>query len=150
MACSECYSGSTVAIEGGSGISVTGTGTPGDKYVVSLTEMTPQEELQILGPFEPSGTLNLAPYGSSYLVDATLTSDLALSLPTSVTGGRARVFVLTLRQDGAGSRTVDFDGAGVVSSAPIVLSTAPFAVDIITLLWTGQEWVGIITALGVA
>lgn len=150
MACSECYTGSTVAIEGGAGISVTGTGTPGDKYVVSLTEQVPQEELQILGPFSPTGTLSLAPYQSSYLVDVTLTGNVALSLPTSVTGARTRVFVLTIRQDATGGRTVGFAAAGVKSSAPIVLSTAANAVDIITLLWTGQEWVGIVTALGIA
>lgn len=150
MACSECYSGSTVAIEGGDGISVTGTGSVGDKYVVSLTENIPQEELTIVGPMAPVGTLNLSPYGSSYEFDVTLQGNLGLSLPLTVTGGRTRVFVLVLRQDATGGRTVNFAAAGVKSSAPIVLSTAPNSVDVVTLLWTGAEWVGIVTALGIA
>jgi len=150
MACSECYSGSTVSIEGGAGISVTGTGSTGDKYVVSLTEQVPQEELGIVGPFLPSTNLNLSPYGSSYLFDVTLAGNVTLSLPSSPSGARTRLFVLTIRQDATGGRTVDFAGAGVLSSAPIVLSTAPNAVDIISILWTGQEWVGIVTALGIA
>jgi hypothetical protein len=148
MACSECYSGSTVAIAGGNGISVTGTGSTGDKYVVSLAQSIPQEEMSVIGPYSPS-SIDLRPYDSSYMFDITLGDDLDLWLPSSLSTGRTRVFVLTLRQDSTGGRTVDFAAAGVVSSAPIVLSTAANAVDVITLLWTGQEWVGIVTALDV-
>lgn len=90
-----------------------------------------------------AGTANLAASvtRSKYLV-RTLTGNVIFTLNNG-TANVAYTCTLELRQDATGGRTVTFSGTNVRLPYGLqpLLSTAPGAVDVIQLLWTGTYWV---------
>ena len=89
------------------------------------------------------GTVPLAASGtrSKYLI-RTLTDNVTSTLGNG-TAGVAYTCTLEVRQDATGGRTIAFANTNIrlPYGAQPVLSTAPGAVDIIQLLWTGPYWV---------
>lgn len=147
MSC-ECYTGNNTVIQSGPGISVTGAGTVSQPYVIESYD-DPKGDWTFSGAMTASPGLDLSALDAPYLVRATLTGTGTITLPTWSSGG-AGTITLVLTQDGTGSRTLNFAGAGVKSSAPIVLSTTANATDVVVLLWTGAGWIATLAAKGIS
>lgn len=148
MACSDCFPGNSTVIIGGSGVDINGTGTPSDPYEISVFSQ-PEGDWAYAETRTAAPDLDMSSFTLPVLVRATLTGAGEVNLP-SWGAGRSGSLTLVLQQDGTGGRTLDFAGAGVLSQAPIALSTDPGAIDVVVLIWTGTEWIGFLSASAVA
>ena len=79
-------------------------------------------------------TATYAPdFSLSNLFEMTLTGNVSLANPTNgVVGG---VYTIVFIQDGTGNRTLTLSGSGYKTNKTITLSTAPGAVDVLTLIY---------------
>lgn len=148
MACSDCYPGNTTVIRGGDGIQVSGNGTPDSPFVVTRFD-NPEGDWQQVYWRDSTPDLVLDDVLRPSVIETRLTGAGELILPTwsPSYGG---TLTLVLNQDSTGSRTLDFVGAGVLDNPNIVLSTAANAKDVVTLLWTGTDWIAIAVVKAVA
>lgn len=95
-----------------------------------------------------SGTVTLADVAPITHV-RTLAGNVTLKL-AAPSAGAAFTVTLVLRQDATGGRTLIVQGAGAPYGMPVTLSTAANALDVVHLLWTGDQWVAIPGAASVA
>lgn len=85
---------------------------------------------------EWGGAVSL-PAGQGFL-DVTLVGNATLALPAR--GEVAEIVNVVVRQDSTGGRALAVPDALVAFKAPLVLSASAGAVDFLSLLWTGVEW----------
>ncbi|HUS25771.1 MAG TPA: right-handed parallel beta-helix repeat-containing protein [Nevskiaceae bacterium] len=75
------------------------------------------------------------------LIVATLVGDTLVSLAPAVAGGDT--LTLQLQQDSTGNRKVTWPSNFKKAGGSLVLSTAPNAIDSITMRWNGAHWIEI-------
>lgn len=148
MACSDCFPGNSVVINSGTGIVVSGSGTPGDPYVITANA-TPDGDWAYAETIAAAPDLNLLALERPAVVEVTLSGTGTLSLPNGWGSNRSGTIRLILTQDGTGGRTLNFASVAE-SAAPIVLSTAGNATDVVDLTWTGMRWVAVMVAKGIS
>lgn len=144
----DCNPGASVALEAGPGIFITGSGSVEDPYVINRFDTTPPDWQVSLVENAGAELFITAQVPTTFRVTAQ-NADSILTLPTWPTN-RSGTLTLVITQDGTGNRGIDFLGAGVLTTAPIVLTTTPGATDIVTLFWTGAAWIGALVAADVA
>ena len=91
-----------------------------------------------------SGAVALSDYPYTYL--ATLTGNVtSLALPTSVNSVQSGTITIVATQDATGGRTITWPSS-VKWSEGIVQQPSPAAgaVTLFNLLWTGQQWIGML------
>ncbi len=97
-----------------------------------------------------SGTIDLSAVTGPQLLRATLTGNITgITLPT-LSSARTVTITLILVQDMAGMHTLATSGIQWSYGITPVLSTAAGAVDIIHLLWTGTNWMGLVGGMAMA
>lgn len=84
------------------------------------------------------------PVGEGFIL-ATLTGDTTLSLPAR--GTAAESVNLLVEQDTTGGRKLTLEGAATAYGVAIQLTDDAHALDFITLVWTGSQW---LTFMGAA
>ena len=78
-----------------------------------------------------------------------LTGNTTLTVPVGISGQSYNI-MLDITQDATGSRSLTINGVKWSYGVTPTLSTAASARDIITLWWSGSDWVGFVGAQGVA
>lgn len=134
-----------------------GSGTVSDPYVISaelsasqvsalnqmvLDAQAAVNEVQIAvsGSEDWSGTVVLPdPDQRGTYLQRRLTGNVSLTVADGLPG-IAHSCTLELTQDGTGGRSITIADVETPSGAPISLSTAPGAVDVIRLHWNGSRW----------
>lgn len=144
----DCNPGAFVALQAGDGIEITGSGSFDDPYVVARYDTTPPDWQVSQIATTGAELLIASQVPITYRVTAN-NANADIVLPTWPTN-RSGTVTLVITQDATGGRNIDFGAAGVLTSAPIVLSSAPGATDVVTLFWTGSAWIGALVAVDVA
>lgn len=140
----DCNPGSNTLIIAGSGIDVEGSGTVDDPYVVSRFDSTPPDWQES----RSSTVFGLLPLNNEVVpvtLRILLTDNSTISLPIWP-ADRSGTITLVITQDSTGGRTLNWGLAGILTSGTLALSTAANAVDVVTLFWTGANWIGMLAA----
>jgi len=147
MACSDCTPGNSTVIIGGDNVTVSGSGNVGDPFVINSDVNSDGDwsESVTPGSFSPIG-LNTVPL--PHTVRILLESDDTISLP-AWPSDKSGSITLVITQGGGGGWNIDFAAAGVLSTSPLILSAFPGAIDVVTLFWSGEQWIGVLSAMDV-
>lgn len=78
---------------------------------------------------------------------ATLTGNITLTIDNGFSVGDT--LALQFTQDATGGRTVTWPGNFKKSGGTLVLSTAPNAIDVVTMRWNGTNWIEVNRSLSV-
>ena len=83
-----------------------------------------------------SGTVELPDSGG--FIEATLVGDTVLDLYPR--GATAEIINILVRQDATGGRTLNIPDALIAFGVPYTASTTAGAADLLSLVWTGSQW----------
>lgn len=147
MACSDCYPGNTTVLQAGANVAVAGSGTVSDPFVISANEVESGDRTGAVN-VEANPDLNLFNLTGPTTVRVTLNADANISLPNWGINTAGSI-ILVITQGTGGSREIAFAAAGVRSTAPIALSNAVGAIDVVRLIWTGLNWIATDVVLNV-
>lgn len=116
----------------------------GDAVAARLTAVSSAQAAAVSASAVASPTMQVSWSGNVTLpagvgwVEATLTGNAVLSLPGR--GVAAEMVNLLVKQDAVGSRTLTIPGAKIAYGVAYTPSTAPSSIDMVSLAWTGTEW----------
>jgi hypothetical protein len=139
MACADCNQGCNCRIIAGTGAEVTGSGLPRDPYVINTVGPVSPDWTPATVATWSTATVDLSTLDEPTLIEVSLTANVSTitlpSWPSTVSG------VITLVVDNTGAFTVSWPGI-TTNNVSISQTTG---VDMVHLIWTGQQW---ITVLG--
>jgi hypothetical protein len=138
MACADCNQGCNCRIIAGTGAVVTGSGLPRDPYVI-----------ETVGPVSPAwtpadvavwgtATIDLSTLDEPTLLEVSLTANVTSitlpSWPSTVSG------IITLVVTNTAAFTVSWPG---ITTGGVSISQST-GVDMVHMIWTGQQWVTVL------
>lgn len=144
MACADCNQGCNCRVIAGTGVTVTGSGLPRDPYVIESVGPVSPDWTPAVEETWGTATIDLSDLDEPTVIEAELTANVTSitlpSWPATASG------VITAIVDNTGAFTVAWPGL-TPGGTPIVQSSG---IDMVTMTWTGQQWLTVLVGAAFA